>query len=58
MPEGYSKLELDCVSGEKLTFQKSSAPDAVVSVTLEGRTVQVTPRALLLALLFFCEEEE
>lgn len=49
------KLELDCVAGEKIVFQRSQSPGAVVDITLFNPavamlTVQVQPAALLLTL--------
>jgi hypothetical protein len=51
MPADLIRLELDCVSGEKIIFQRSETPGALVAVTVDGRTVQVKPAALLLVLL-------
>lgn len=56
MNNGYIRLEIDCVTGEKLIFLKSDAPGALVQVTLNGETVQVRPPALLMAIKLFGED--
>lgn len=43
------RVDLDCVTGEKLTFQRSETPGALVRVTLNGQHVDVQPQSLLLA---------
>jgi hypothetical protein len=50
MPADFIRVELDCVTGEKIIFQRSETPGALVDVTLNGQTVQVKPLALLLTI--------
>ncbi len=43
-------LELDCVTGEKIVFQRSNQSDALVTVSVNGQRVEVKPAALLLVI--------
>lgn len=57
MSEGYIRLELDCLSGEKIIMRKSDNPGALVEITLGGQTVNVRPAALLLVLKTITAED-
>ena len=58
MSEGYSYLEIDSVSGDKLSFRKAAAPGALVEVRINDEVVQLRATSLILALAFFAEEGE
>ncbi len=47
--DGYIYIEVHGESIQRLTFKRSDKPGALVEVTLNGKTINVEPRALLAA---------
>ena len=59
MSEEYQLTEVTAENGEVIRFRRSTKPGALVEVTIAGKaTIDVKPRALLLAIKTIAEEEE
>jgi hypothetical protein len=57
MPDEIIRVELDCVSGEKIVFRRSAEEGALVEVWVEGRKYYVTPKVFWLAVVMFGDGE-
>ena len=59
MAEEYQLTKVTAVNDETILFRRSTKPGALVEVTIPGKvTIDVEPRALLLAIKTIAEEDE
>ncbi len=57
MPDDVIRVELDCVSGEKIIFRRAASQDALIEVWLDGQKVEVKPQTFWLAVVAFSDKE-